>query len=123
MNKPLTDQNILRACSHGGGGPLAGEIPPPTRGQKKLGLHMQPRGAGVRFKMLSRGIAWSLTFGVFLLNFLADLESSILSSEEAFRFAVLAGTLQLHPTDPRPTDQLDYQNPQVHCQLLQNFLR
>ena len=47
----------LRACSHGGGEPRESEVPhlPDVR---KPGLHMQPRGAGVRFK---NAIAWLLS--------------------------------------------------------------
>ena len=39
------------ACSHGGGGPREGEVPHVPEVRKTL----QPRGAGVRFKMLSPG--------------------------------------------------------------------
>ena len=47
--------SCLRACSHGGGGPREGEVPHLPGVRKKIGLHIQPRGAGVRFKKLSRG--------------------------------------------------------------------
>ena len=85
---------------------------------EKPALHMQPRGAGLRymaerscsksFPLKSQETLYSLTylrrsstrsglhdltFGVFiLLTFLADLDSPIFSSEEAFRFVVLTGT-------------------------------
>ena len=49
-----TDFVSLRACSHGGGVPGIVRYPIYPRSEYP-GLHMQPRGAGVKCKMLSRG--------------------------------------------------------------------
>ena len=97
----------LRACSHGGGGHQEGEVPHFLR-SKKPGLHMEPQGAGVRFKMqsifsieptkliitlyslryLRRRSTHSgfhaLTFGVFLLNFLADFSNIFIRRSFSF---------------------------------------
>ena len=43
-----------------------GQVRSPTYSRsEKPGLHMQPRGAGVMFKMLSRGCQASVNLGVY----------------------------------------------------------
>ena len=45
----------LKACSQGGGGSREGEVPHVRPRSEKPGLHMQPWGPGVWFKMLLHG--------------------------------------------------------------------
>ena len=93
-----------------------------------LGVH----GRKVLFKIFSIDVTSNIEekftpfrspypdFRCFLFNFLADLDSPIFSSEEAFRFLVLTSPTSNSPKTGR-SPWLSHS--QVHRQLLQNFLQ